>query len=141
MTNNVLFFSVVTELDGLRTNPQRLGLVAQQGIQLLEATLTTKPKQNTSLRIQTSHNNFMNDISIRSEQFVFGESDKNLDDLILSSCLWWIAQHGPKDQNDRVAPVCLVTGDRNLSVKARARDVEVVPVSAIIQLTSTNNNK
>jgi predicted ribonuclease YlaK len=131
----------VTELDGLRTNPQRLGLVAQQGIQLLEATLAAKPKQSTSLRIQTSHNNFMNDISIRSEQFVFGESDKNLDDLILSSCLWWIAQHGPKDQNDKVVPVCLVTGDRNLSVKARARDVEVVPVSAIIQLTPTPNNK
>ncbi|RCH87414.1 hypothetical protein CU098_006626, partial [Rhizopus stolonifer] len=123
---------VVTELDGLKTNPHRLGFVAQQGIQLLETTLSSKPKQSTLLRIQTSHNNFMNDISIRSEQFVFGETDKNLDDLILSACLWWISQ---QPQDDNVVPVCLVTGDRNLSVKARARDVEVVPVSAIIQLT------
>ncbi len=130
-----MFFTVVTELDGLRTNPQRLGLVAQQGIELLQNTLTAKPKQSTSLRIQTSHNNFMNDISIRSEQFVFGETDKNLDDLILSTCLWWISQQSPKDANDITVPVCLVTGDRNLSVKARARDVEVIPVSAIIQLT------
>ncbi|KAG2210352.1 hypothetical protein INT47_003337 [Mucor saturninus] len=125
---------VVTELDGLRTNPQRLGLVAQQGIELLQNTLAVKSNKQM-LRIQTSHNNFMNDISIRSEQFVFGETDKNLDDLILSSCLWWIAQQGPKSTDDKVVPVCLVTGDRNLSVKARARDVEVVPVSAIIQLT------
>ncbi|KAL7324545.1 hypothetical protein PS15p_209725 [Mucor circinelloides] len=128
---------VVTELDGLRTNTHRLGVMAQQGIELLQTTLAAKPKQSTSLRIQTSHNNFMNDISIRSEQFVFGESDKNLDDLILSTCLWWIAQQQHVQENDteKAVPVCLVTGDRNLSVKARARDVEVVPVSAIIQLT------
>lgn len=123
-------------MDGLRTNPQRLGLVAQQGIELLQSTLAAKPKQSISLRIQTSHNNFMNDISIRSEQFVFGESDKNLDDLVLSTCLWWISQENNKESSsDTTVPVCLVTGDRNLSVKARARDVEVVPVSAIIQLT------
>ncbi|KAK4512834.1 uncharacterized protein ATC70_003542 [Mucor velutinosus] len=129
---------VVTELDGLRTNTHRLGVMAQQGIELLQTTLAAKPKQSTSLRIQTSHNNFMNDISIRSEQFVFGESDKNLDDLILSTCLWWIAQQQQNAQEksaEKAVPVCLVTGDRNLSVKARARDVEVVPVSAIIQLT------
>ncbi|KAI8387366.1 hypothetical protein BD560DRAFT_382241 [Blakeslea trispora] len=126
---------VVTELDGLRTNPHRLGSVAQQGIELLEHMLSSKPKQSTSIRIQTSHNNFMNDISIRSEQFVFGETDRNLDDLILSVCLWWISQQPQKSSNDPTIPVCLVTGDRNLSVKARARDVEVVPVSAIIQLT------
>lgn len=79
----------------------------------------------------------MNDISIRSEQFVFGESDKNLDDLVLSTCLWWIAQESNKESSSdtTTVPVCLVTGDRNLSVKARARDVEVVPVTAIIQLT------
>ncbi|KAI9274920.1 hypothetical protein EDC94DRAFT_509841 [Helicostylum pulchrum] len=123
---------VVTELDGLRTNPHRLGLVAQQGIELLQNTLAVKSNKQL-LRIQTSHNNFMSDISIRSEQFVFGETDKNLDDLVLSSCLWWISQQVTKD--DKIVPVCLVTGDRNLSVKARARDVEVVPVSAIIQLT------
>lgn len=135
-TKQLFYYLVVTELDGLRTNPQRLGLVAQQGIELLQSTLAAKPKQSTSLRIQTSHNNFMNDISIRSEQFVFGESDKNLDDLVLSTCLWWISQeHNKESSSDTTVPVCLVTGDRNLSVKARARDVEVVPVTAIIQLT------
>ncbi|KAL9536977.1 hypothetical protein MBANPS3_012196 [Mucor bainieri] len=123
---------VVTELDGLRTNTHRLGVMAQQGIELLQTTLAAKPKQSTSLRIQTSHNNFMNDISIRSEQFVFGESDKNLDDLILSTCLWWVAQQQQQPHattttsTEKAVPVCLVTGDRNLSVKARARDVEIL---------------
>ena len=72
----------------------------------------------------------MYDISIRSEQFVFGETDKNLDDLVLSACLWWA-----KNDEDSYARVCLVTGDRNLSVKARARDIDVMSVSAIMQLT------
>ncbi|KAI7907750.1 uncharacterized protein BX663DRAFT_547430 [Cokeromyces recurvatus] len=129
---------VVTELDGLKTNTQKLGLVAQQGIELIEHSLANKPKQSTCLRIQTSHNNFMNDISIRSEQFVFGETDKNLDDLILSTCLWWTSQQNSSNNSHQTVPVCLITGDRNLSVKARARDVEVVPVSAIIQLTPKN---
>lgn len=73
----------------------------------------------------------MHDISIRSEQFVFGETDKNLDDLVLSACLWWARDSDKEDH----ARVCLVTGDRNLSVKARARDIDVMSVSAIMQLT------
>lgn len=122
---------VVTELDGLATNTQRLGTVAEKAVQLIESTLGSKPKQSNLLRVQTSHNSFMHNITIRSEQFMFGETDKNLDDLVLSCCLWWISQN----KQDDVVPVCLVTGDRNLSVKARARDVEVVPVSAIMRLT------
>ncbi|KAF7727303.1 hypothetical protein EC973_007819 [Apophysomyces ossiformis] len=121
---------VITELDGLCGNSSQLGTVAKGALELIEQTLSLKQRTN-ALRIQTSHNNFMYDISIRSEQFIFGETDKNLDDLVLSACLWWIK---PSDRQT-VAPVCLVTGDRNLSVKARARDVEVVPVSGIMRLT------
>ncbi|KAI7884544.1 hypothetical protein K492DRAFT_142709 [Lichtheimia hyalospora FSU 10163] len=122
---------VVTELDGLRSNTPPLGEIAGEALKFIEATLATKQRSNTHLRIQTSHNNFMHDISIRSEQFVFGETDKNLDDLVLSACLWW-ARDSEKDDHARV---CLVTGDRNLSVKARARDIDVMSVSAIMQLT------
>lgn len=122
---------VVTELDGLRSNTPPLGEIAGEALKFIETTLATKQRSNTHLRIQTSHNNFMHDISIRSEQFVFGETDKNLDDLVLSACLWW-ARDSEKDDHARV---CLVTGDRNLSVKARARDIDVMSVSAIMQLT------
>ncbi|KAG0178760.1 hypothetical protein DFQ28_003803 [Apophysomyces sp. BC1034] len=121
---------VITELDGLCGNSPPLGTVAKDGLGLVEQTLALK-QRNNALRIQTSHNNFMYDISIRSEQFIFGETDKNLDDLVLSACLWWTKQ----SEHGKIASVCLVTGDRNLSVKARARDVEVVPVSGIMRLT------
>ncbi|KAI9499424.1 PIN domain-containing protein [Zychaea mexicana] len=122
---------VITELDGLRSNTPPLGSIAGNALKFIESTLATKQRTGTSLRIQTSHNNFMHDIAIRSEQFVFGESDKNLDDLVLSACLWW-ATKGDDNSHTRV---CLVTGDRNLSVKARARDIDVMSVSAIMQLT------
>ncbi|KAL0091817.1 hypothetical protein J3Q64DRAFT_1875252 [Phycomyces blakesleeanus] len=124
---------VVTELDGISSNAAPLGTVAMNALKLIEETLAKKQRVN-GLRVQTSHNNFMYDISIRSEQFVFGETDKNLDDLVLSSCLWWTRQPERVSSQGSVA-ACLVTGDRNLSVKARARDVEVVPVSVVMQLT------
>ncbi|KAI9275488.1 hypothetical protein BDA99DRAFT_568163 [Phascolomyces articulosus] len=126
----VLPLVVITELDGLRGNTPPLGSIAGEALKFIEATLATKQRAGTSLRIQTSHNNFMHDIAIRSEQFMFGETDKNLDDLVLSACLWWA-----KENDDSNARVCLVTGDRNLSVKARARDIDVMSVSAIMQLT------
>ncbi|KAI9247843.1 hypothetical protein BY458DRAFT_590769 [Sporodiniella umbellata] len=122
---------VVTELDGLATSKQKLGSVAEKAIELIETKLTSKARTSNSLRVQTSHNSFLHNIAIRSEQFTFGEADRNLDDLVLSCCLWWISQK----KQEGVVPVCLVTGDLNLSVKARARDVEVVPVSAIMSLT------
>ncbi|KAG2220907.1 hypothetical protein INT45_013036 [Circinella minor] len=126
----VLPLVVITELDGLRSNAPPLGSIADNALKYIETTLAAKQRGSTPLRIQTSHNNFMHDIAIRSEQFMFGETDKNLDDLVLSACLWWA-----KENDSSFARVCLVTGDRNLSVKARARDIDVMSVSAIIQLT------
>lgn len=125
---------MVTELDGLKGNAPPLGGIAGEALRFIEEKLATKQQRNNSIRIQTSHNNFMHDISIRSEQFIFGKTDKNLDDLVLSACLWW-AQQPERDEHAQHARVCLITGDRNLSVKARARDIEVMSVSAVMQLT------
>lgn len=125
---------VVTELDGLKSNTPPLGTIAANALVFIEAALK---QQRPLVRIQTSHNNFIHDISIRSEQFVFGETDKNLDDLVLSACLWWAAKKQQRPVSDTTASVCLVTGDRNLSVKARARDIDVVSVSAVMQLKRT----
>ncbi|KAI7872751.1 hypothetical protein BDF14DRAFT_1716361 [Spinellus fusiger] len=124
---------VVTELDGIANNSSTLGTMASGALKLIEETLAKKQRMN-GLRIQTSRNNFLYDISIRYEKFIFGESDKNLDDLVLSSCLWWLKGPHTTPVHSHV-PACLVTGDRNLSVKARAREVEVVPVSVLMQLT------
>ncbi|CAO3621290.1 unnamed protein product [Cunninghamella echinulata] len=126
---------VVTELDGLKGNAPPLGTIADDALKLIETTLAKKPRRDhPSLRIQTSHHNFLYDISIRSEQFVFGETDKNLDDLVLSTCLWWMKKQQHLSSPSSTVPVCLVTADRNLSVKARARDVQVIPVSGLIEI-------
>ncbi|CAO3597155.1 unnamed protein product [Absidia cylindrospora] len=127
---------VITELDGLKGNVAPLGTVAEQALQLIETALASKQVRRDAIRIQTSHHNFMYDISIRSEQFIFGETDKNLDDLILSTCLWW--NNHKKQQQGMGVPVCLVTADRNLSVKARARDVQVIPVSGLMEINPSS---
>ncbi|ORZ19540.1 hypothetical protein BCR42DRAFT_409989 [Absidia repens] len=131
---------VITELDGLKGNAAPLGTVAEQALQLIETALASKQNRRDAIRIQTSHHNFMYDISIRSEQFIFGETDKNLDDLILSTCLWW-NNHKKQQQQQQQGmgvPVCLVTADRNLSVKARARDVQVIPVSGLMEINPSS---
>lgn len=112
-------------------NAAPLGTIANDALQFIDKALASRARRNSSLRIQTSHNNFLNDISIRYEQFIFGEMDKNLDDLVLSVCLWWSS----KQSDEKKAPVCLITGDRNLSVKARARDIDVMSVTAVMQIT------
>ncbi|RUS13566.1 hypothetical protein BC938DRAFT_477798 [Jimgerdemannia flammicorona] len=151
---------VVTELDGLRNNPPPLGSAASDALLFLENVLPPSSKRAgpgaanklRNVRIQTSHNNFLPDITIRSEHFGFGEMDKNLDDLVLGACLWWEEQKKSalsglpskktgededetlSDGQARAAKVCLVTGDRNLRVKARARGVEVVGVRGVKRL-------
>ncbi|KAG2181784.1 hypothetical protein INT44_008599 [Umbelopsis vinacea] len=127
---------VITELDGLRTNHSALGTNAKEALAYLEQIFS----QNKSLatrqahvRIQTSHNNFLHDISMRSEQFMWGETDRNLDDLILSVCVWWAGQSTTETQPG-ARKVCLVTSDRNLSIKARARDIKVADISSLSRI-------
>jgi len=127
---------VITELDGLRTNQSALGTAAQDALAYLEQIFSQNKSQATRLahvRIQTSHNNFLHDISMRSEQFMWGETDRNLDDLILSACLWWDGQPSTEVKS-YVCKVCLVTSDRNLSVKARARDIRVADLQSLSKI-------
>jgi predicted ribonuclease YlaK len=127
---------VITELDGLRSNQSTLGTAAQEALAYLEQIFSQNKSQGTKqghLRIQTSHNNFLHDISMRSEQFMWGETDRNLDDLILSVCIWWAGQPST-DAYPAAQKVCLVTSDRNLSVKARARDIRVADISSLSRI-------
>ncbi|CAG8775125.1 11575_t:CDS:2, partial [Racocetra fulgida] len=74
------------------------------------------------------------------EEFDFGDGEdkkKNLDDLILGICLWHTKNHGDngfhsKTENgsDNNEAVVLLTNDRNLRVKARARGVEEYNIRA-----------
>ncbi|CAO3657905.1 unnamed protein product [Umbelopsis ramanniana] len=127
---------VITELDGLRSNHSTLGTNAQEALAYLEQIFSQNKSQGTRLahvRIQTSHNNFLHDISMRSEQFMWGETDRNLDDLILSVCVWWAGQSST-ETHPGAQKVCLVTSDRNLSVKARARDIRVADISSLSRI-------
>ncbi|KAG2185018.1 hypothetical protein INT43_000931 [Umbelopsis isabellina] len=127
---------VVTELDGLRTNPSTLGRAAKEALEYLEQLLppnTPHANRPHNIRIQTSHNNFLHDISVRSEQFMWGETDRNLDDLVLSVCLWWTLQPAT-GAPPGVEKACLVTSDRNLSVKARARDLRVADTQSLARI-------
>ncbi|CAB4406875.1 unnamed protein product [Rhizophagus irregularis] len=120
---------VVTELDGLKYNPPPLGHAAHEALEYLNETLSTK-----KIRIQTSKGNYLTDISF-SEEFDFGNGEdkkKNLDDLILGICLWH-SKHNEKNglhdkSNENNEVTVLLTNDRNLRVKARARGVNVVGV-------------
>ncbi|CAH1763876.1 9022_t:CDS:2 [Entrophospora sp. SA101] len=109
---------VVTELDGL--------------------------KYNSSPLVQTSKGNYLTSIDF-SEEFDFGDGEdkkRNLDDLILGICLWhstnidrkslFDSNNGTGNNNSEI--VVLVTNDRNLRVKARARGVDVVGVQDLYKL-------
>ncbi|CAG8773004.1 17714_t:CDS:2, partial [Cetraspora pellucida] len=106
----VVLLVIITELDGLKLNPPPLGTAAFEAITYLEQALSLSKKP----RVQTSKGNYVSGINF-SEEFDFGDGEdkkKRLDDLILGIC----------NNNEAVV---LLTNDRNLRVKARARGVEV----------------
>ncbi|CAG8796276.1 28038_t:CDS:2 [Gigaspora margarita] len=125
---------VITELDGLKLNPPPLGTAASEAIKFLEQALSPSNRMK-KLKVQTSKGNYVSGISF-SEEFDFGDGEdkkKNLDDLILGICLWHAKNHAEssfnnhseKESNNKEV-VVLLTNDRNLRVKARARGVDVV---------------
>ncbi|CAG8605694.1 870_t:CDS:2, partial [Diversispora eburnea] len=124
---------VVTELDGLRFNSPPLGTAASDAIAFLEQAMSNKKK----LKIQTSRGNYVSGINF-SEEFDFGDGEdkkKNLDDLILGICLWHAknqeengsySKTSKEKINNEKEAVVLLTNDRNLRIKARARGIDVI---------------
>ncbi|CAG8506364.1 8390_t:CDS:2 [Paraglomus occultum] len=123
---------VITELDGLSHNPPPLGSASAEAITYIEQTLLAK--RYRKLKIQTSKGNYVSDINFK-EMFDFGEGEnkrKNLDDLILGICCWHISNQNSSTRQTRndsdlnnSATVVLLTNDRNLRIKARARGIDV----------------
>ncbi|CAG8719399.1 11355_t:CDS:1, partial [Dentiscutata erythropus] len=123
----------VTELDGLRFNSPPLGTAASDAIAFLEQAMSNKKK----LKIQTSRGNYVSGINF-SEEFDFGDGEdkkKNLDDLILGICLWHAknqeengsySKTSKEKINNEKEAVVLLTNDRNLRIKARARGIDVI---------------
>ena len=122
---------VVTELDGLSKNSSPLGQTASQAIAYLESRIRT---HSLCLKIQTSRGNYLSDLLIRTEHVDFSDpqlASRNMDDLILnvaafqsdhftdrSAVLGQLPPEGPATK------VVLVTFDRNLRLRARARGID-----------------
>ncbi|GAA5913003.1 uncharacterized protein JCM6883_000484 [Sporobolomyces salmoneus] len=143
----VVPLAVVTELDGLRHNATPLGIAAGEVIEYLEQAVRTHSRY---LKIQTSRGNYLKDLAIRNESIDFAspspDSDdplfsheyaRNMDDVILRAAAWQkdhftsrLALVNPRAVAERkkvpveTAQVVLVTFDRNLRLKARARQLD-----------------
>lgn len=143
--------AVVTELDGLKRNSTPLGVAANEVIDYLEQAIRGYSR---FLKVQTSRGNYLKDLAIRNESIDFrggadgsfegevGSSNdvaRTMDDVILRAATWQkdhftnrVALVNPRavvDNKAKVpsdaAQVVLVTFDRNLRLKARARGLDV----------------
>ena len=148
MSLSLFFRLVVTELDGLKRNETPLGLAASEVIDYLEQAVRTHSRY---LKIQTSRGNYLKDLAIRNESIDFAPSSldpssdplfshdhaRNMDDVILRAVSWQkdhftsrLGLVNPRAIAERkkipneTAQVVLVTFDRNLRLKARARQLD-----------------
>lgn len=146
--------TVITELDGLKRNEAPLGVAASDAIEYLETAIRTHARH---LKVQTSRGNYLRDLSIRSESIDFSASAegldqgfshdfaRNMDDVILRA-VGWQQEHftsrlalvnrraDRKTVPANAARVVLVTFDRNLRLKARARGLDAVDESEMASM-------
>jgi len=75
------------ELDGLVNNPAPLGQAAQAAMQYITSSIRT---YSASLKVQTSKGNYLTTLTIRTEEVDFssGNTERNMDDLILKAAIW-----------------------------------------------------
>jgi protein SMG6 len=79
---------VIMELDGLSSNPSKLGEAAQEAVAYITSHVRS---HSTSLKIQTSKGNYLTSLSVRIEQVDLTNEDswdRCMDDLILKSAIW-----------------------------------------------------
>jgi len=117
---------VVTELDGLSKEPAPLGPSAKQAVQYLESRIRT---HSLCLKIQTTKGNYLSDLLIRTESH--DHDERTMDDRILNIAAFQQDHFvdrssilGGRGSRGDGAKVVLVTFDRNLRLKARARGVD-----------------
>lgn len=126
---------VVTELDGLSKEHGALGAAARAAVALLEERIRTHA---LCLKIQTTKGNYLSDLLIRTEQIdssTYASSEaiaRTMDDRIVHIASF--AQEHFVDRTILLAmprpekgatKVLLISNDRNLRLKAKARGVEV----------------
>lgn len=149
--------SVITELDGLKRNSGQLGAAAIEAITYLEFAIKAFARH---LKVQTSRGNYLKDLTIRSETIDFAsdaattfshDTARSMDDVILRAVGWQqdhfvsrLALVNPSVDRRSVpsdaSTVVLVTSDRNLRLKARARGLEVSDEKGLKAMLQTKKN-
>jgi hypothetical protein len=75
------------ELDGLSSNPSKLGEAAQEAIAYITSHIRS---HSASLKVQTSKGNYLMSLSVRTEQVDLTNEDswdRCMDDLILKAAI------------------------------------------------------
>ena len=144
---------VITELDGLAKQRSALGPAAKSAVQYLETHVKTKAR---SLKIQTAKGNYLSNLTIRSEMIDVATGsnteglslhEKTMDDFILrvaaaQSSNFVDRSHNLQDDltsatdalKKKAPKVILLTLDRNLRLRARARGLEAASEREIAKI-------
>ncbi|KAH8108120.1 hypothetical protein BXZ70DRAFT_997629 [Cristinia sonorae] len=131
----VIPLPVIMELDGLATNESPLGQAAAAATAYIVSHLRSHGK---SLKVQTSKGNYLTNLSVRTEQVEWNNNhetwERNVDDLILRAAVWqnqhWMDRSSffgssvPSEVTASASKVTLLSFDRMLRLKARAREVD-----------------
>ncbi|KZV65821.1 hypothetical protein PENSPDRAFT_655393 [Peniophora sp. CONT] len=144
---------VIMELDGLASasstasDPfasqseqaqEELGKIAKSAVDMLSSLIRT---HSSSLKVQTSRGNYLSSLVVRRESVDFDGSpggwERCMDDLILRAAVWqdehWVDRSGSEGM-ESASRVVLCTLDRNLRVKARARQLDAAGEEEIAAL-------
>jgi hypothetical protein len=124
----------IMELDGLASNANALGDAAKAAIEFVASHVRS---HSDGLKVQTSRGNYLSSLSVRAEQIDFDDPDsweRCMDDLILKAAIWqddhWVDRSAllkvelPGERPKSAAKVVLLSLDRNLRLKARARHLD-----------------
>jgi len=142
---------VITELDGISSNENELGAVASSAVSFISKQVRS---HNISLKVQTSKGNYLSTLNVRSEEFHFtsgeGSWERNMDDLIIRAAVWqkdhWVdrsrllSQSSQTEDDTSASKVVLLSFDRNLRLKARAREVDAADEQQLAQILATSCN-
>lgn len=112
--------AVITELDGIARNNTSLGETAAAAVNYISSHMRSHSR---SLKVQTSRGNYLQTLSIRSEDIELAHDswERNMDDLILRAAIWqddhWtdrsaLLECGPQNTTG-ASKVVLFSLDRN----------------------------
>lgn len=151
---------MITELDGLSKQPAPLGQAASAAVSYLESHIRSSA---ISLKVQTSKGNYLSDLVVRTESLdrtspqsatnVDAETIRaqTMDDFILRvavsqmtnfndrSAILGVKSDAAYDEKKRTAAkVMLLTFDRNLRLRAKARGVDAADEREMAKILGNN---